>query len=164
MSEQEWFEQLYRSGYRRLVLSAYAVLGDLGEAEEVAQEAFAVGYRKRSTLAAADSPEAWLRTVAVNAARRRAKRRAMLDRIMFREPALGLVAAAGEYADLHDAIRGLPVDQRSVVVLHYLADLPVAEIAELLGIAPGTVKSRLSRARQCLAERLDIRTAEVDRA
>jgi RNA polymerase sigma-70 factor (ECF subfamily) len=64
-----------------------------------------------------------------------------------------------EKLDLHDAIRTLGPEYRAVVVLHYLADLPVDEVAAVLGAPVGTVKSRLSRARAALAERLRM---EVD--
>ena len=50
-----------------------------------------------------------------------------------------------------EALRRLPEAQREVVALHYLADLPVVEIADLLGVAEGTVKSRLMRGREALA-------------
>jgi RNA polymerase sigma-70 factor (sigma-E family) len=146
----EWFTALYRSCYRRLVLTAYALTNDLGEAEEIAQEAFVIAYGRHRRVAAADNPEAWIRTVAVNLAKRRARRRAMLDRILHREPSAE-AEPAGQHLDLHRAIRSLGADQRAVVVLHYLADLPVEEVASLLGIPLGTVKSRLSRARTALA-------------
>ena len=56
--------------------------------------------------------------------------------------------------DVIDALRGLPEGQRQVVALHYFGDLSVDEIAHTLGVAPGTVKSRLSRGREHLAKRL----------
>jgi RNA polymerase sigma factor (sigma-70 family) len=65
----------------------------------------------------------------------------------------------GEHLDLHEAIRSLPPEYRSVVVLHYLVDLPVDEVAAVLAVPLGTVKSRLSRARAALATRL---RTEVD--
>lgn len=152
---EDWFAALYRSSYRRLVLTVYALTNDLGEAEEIAQEAFALAYGRRARVAAADSPEAWIRTVAVNLARRRHRRRAMLDRILRREPTPPQDRApAGEHLDLHHAIRALGEEHRAVVVLHYLADLPVDEVASLLDIPSGTVKSRLSRARAALAAAL----------
>ena len=49
------------------------------------------------------------------------------------------------------ALRQLPDSQREVLALHYLADLPVLEVAELLGVPEGTVKSRLMRGREALA-------------
>ena len=53
---------------------------------------------------------------------------------------------------------------RAVIVLHYLADLPVDEVASLLGVPPGTVKSRLSRARGALAAHLEGYRSEVTNA
>ncbi len=166
MTDQEWFATLYQSCYRQLVLTAYAMTNDLGDAEEITQEAFALAYGRRARLADADSPEAWIRTVTVNLAKRRWRRKAMLDRILRRQRVEPEVEPpAGEHVDLHHAIRALGREQRAVVVLHYLADLPVDEVASILDIPAGTVKSRLSRARTALAAALGTPTAaEVDHA
>lgn len=164
MASGEWFAQLYQESYRSLVLTAYALLKDIGEAEEITQEAFAVAYGRRARVARADSPEAWVRTVVVNLARRRWRRRVMLDRILRREQdeAPDPPEIFGEHLDLHAAIRALGHEYRAAVVLHYLADLPVNEVASILDVPVGTVKSRLSRARAALATRL--RTEEMDHA
>jgi RNA polymerase sigma-70 factor (ECF subfamily) len=158
---ETWFAELYRGCYRRLVLTAYAMTGDLGAAEEITQEAFTVAYGRRAKVAHLDLPEAWLRTVVTNLARRRFRRRAMLDRILHRQSAEPEPQSlpVGEHVDLHVAIRRLDEDLRSVVVLYYLADLPVDEVSAILDVPVGTVKSRLSRARTTLAERL---RTEVD--
>lgn len=163
MADQEWFAELYQGCYRRLVLTAYALTHDLGAAEELTQEAFALAYARSARVAKADSPEAWLRTVVASAspARGRWRRRTMLDRILRREQPAEVVEPPGEHLDLHAAIQGLGPEFRSVVVLHYLADLPVDDVASLLDIPVGTVKSRLSRARAMLAQRL---RTEVDHA
>lgn len=166
MTTGDWFADFYQGSYRSLVLTAYALTGDLGEAEEITQEAFAVAFGRRGRVERADSPEAWVRTVVVNMARRRGRRRAMLDRLLRHgaadpdpDPA---PRPADEHLDLHDAIRALDHDHRAAVVLHYLADLPVDSVASILDIPVGTVKSRLSRARAALARQL--RTEEADRA
>jgi len=158
---ENWFAELYQGCYRRLVLTAYGMTGDLGAAEEITQEAFTLAYGRRGRVSRADSPEAWLRTVVVNLARRRFRRTAMLDRLLRRQSAEPVPdhLPPGEHLDLHVAIRRLDEDLRSVVVLHYLADLPVDEVAAVLEIPVGTVKSRLSRARNTLAARLH---TEVD--
>ena len=161
MTEQTWFAELYEGCYRRLVLTAYAMTNDLGAAEEVTQEAFAIAYGRQAKVAGADNPEAWLRTVVVNLIRRRWRRRAMLDRILHRQHPEPVDPHPGEHLDLHAAIQGLGPEFRSVVVLHYLADLPVDEVASILDIPLGTVKSRLYRARATLAQRLH---TEVDHA
>ncbi|MEV4315272.1 SigE family RNA polymerase sigma factor [Actinocrispum sp. NPDC049592] len=155
----EWFARLYQTAYRRVVVSAYAFNGNLSDAEEIAQEAFAIAYSRRRRVQAADNPEGWLHTVAINLARRRWRRRTTLDRLLRKEIPPQPVPPpdwVGEHQELHAAIRGLSDDHRAVVVLFYLADLPVDEVAAVLGIAPGTVKSRLSRARAALAERLGV--------
>lgn len=161
MGEQTWFAELYERSYARLALTAYAMTNDFGVAEEITQEAFALAYGRAQRVSQADSPEAWLRTVVVNLARRRLRRRAMLDRILLRQQAEPSPPPdpPGAHLELHEAIRALGQDHRSVVVLHYLADLPVEEVAAVLGVPVGTVKSRLSRARAALADRL---RTEVD--
>lgn len=163
MANGEWFAQLYQESYRSLVLTAYALLRDMGEAEDVTQEAFAVAYGRRARVSRTDSPEAWLRTVVVNLARRRWRRRAMLDRIMLREYSEDPPTEVfGEHLDLHAAIRALGHEYQATVVLHYLADLPVDDVASILDVPVGTVKSRLARARAALAAQL--RTEEVQDA
>ncbi|MEQ4301083.1 sigma-70 family RNA polymerase sigma factor [Plantactinospora sp. B6F1] len=149
--------ELYHACYRRLVAQVYAFTTDLIEAQDVVQEAFARAIARPQGLADIDNPEAWLRTVAVNVVRRRWRRRQLLDTILLRDrPVTRLVEAAPgpERTDLRDALAGLPVSYREVIVLHYFADLPVEEVGTVLGVPTGTVKSRLSRGRSALAARL----------
>ncbi|WP_422771832.1 RNA polymerase sigma factor [Plantactinospora sp. WMMC1484] len=149
--------ELYHACYRRLVAQVYAFTTDLAEAQDVVQEAFARAIARPRGLTDVDNPEAWLRTVAVNVVRRRWRRRQLLDRILLRDrPVARLVESAPgpERTDLRQALADLPVSYREVIVLHYFADLPVDEVATLLGVATGTVKSRLYRGRAALAERL----------
>ncbi|MEV4758082.1 RNA polymerase sigma factor [Micromonospora sp. NPDC049559] len=146
--------ELYHASYRRLVAQVYAFTTDLNEAQDVVQEAFTRALARPRGLADVDNPEAWLRTVAVNVVRRRWRRRRLLDLILLRDrPVAHLVqpAPGPERADLRSAMAVLPTAYREVIVLHYFADLPVEEIAGLLGVPAGTVKSRLSRGRSALA-------------
>jgi RNA polymerase sigma-70 factor (ECF subfamily) len=149
--------ELYHACYRRLVAQVYAFTTDLTEAQDVVQEAFARALARPRGLADVDNPEAWLRTVAVNVVRRRWRRRKLLDTILLRDrPVARFVeqAPGPERADLRDALAAIPSTYREVVVLHYYADLPVDEIATVLQMPVGTVKSRLSRARAALAAHL----------
>ena len=158
---------VYHASFRRLVTQVYAFTTDLTEAQDVVQEAFARALARPQGLSDVDTPEAWLRTVAINIVRRRWRRRQLLDTILRRDrPVRQLVAAAPgpERADLRDALAALPRVYREVIVLHYLADLPVDEVAELLEVPTGTVKSRLSRGRTALAQRLAGYAPEVSRA
>ncbi|GAA1734987.1 RNA polymerase sigma factor [Luedemannella helvata] len=155
---------LYRGSYRRLVLQLFAFTTDLTEAQDVVQEAFARALARPKGLDDVENPEAWLRTVAINVVRRRYRRRRLLDTILLRDrPVQAMVAEAPQpdRADLRAALAQLPRPYREVVVLHYLADLPVESVAQLLDIPVGTVKSRLSRARGALATQLDGYRAET---
>lgn len=147
--------ELYEAAYRRLVVQLYAVTGDLAEAQDCVQEAFVRALAGHGPDVR--NPEAWLRTVAVNHARRRWRRRRMHDRLLRAAAPQAPAAAADlgtEHAALIAALRALPRAQREVVALHHLADLPVAEVAEITRTPVGTVKARLSRGRTRLAELL----------
>lgn len=150
----------YPLAYRRLV-GTLRVMGVPGaDATEVAQEAFVRLIPRWDTIRAYESPDGWLRTVAwrIWLNRRRSDRRTFaLDDLP--EPVATEGLGAAERLSLRAALADLPDGHREVVVLHYLHDLPVARIATELGVAEGTVKSRLSRARSALAAAL---TLEVD--
>ena len=140
---------VFEVSYRRLVGQLYGVCGDLTEAEEVVAEAFARAVQHQRVFARLDNPEAWLRTVAVNVSRtrrRRARMAAERERAERRHPVLD-----DERLELMAALRRLSLPQREVIALHYLADLPVNQVAECLGVPTGTVKTRLARGRAALA-------------
>jgi RNA polymerase sigma-70 factor (ECF subfamily) len=93
-----------------------------------------------------------VRTVAINIQRSRWRKLRNFSRIRNRLAASPIdLPALEDRLDVIEAMRTLPEGQREVVALHYLADLGVAEVAGTLGIAEGTVKSRLSRGRDALA-------------
>jgi RNA polymerase sigma-70 factor (ECF subfamily) len=148
----------FDASYRRLVGQLYGVCGSLAEAEEVVAEAFARAVASRRAFERVDQPEAWLRTVAVNVARSRHRRRLMGDRLQRRNAEAdgqGTLDLSDDRLTLVTALRSLPQQQREALALHYLADLPVAEVAETLGVPIGTVKARLSRGRVALAAALE---------
>jgi len=144
--------EVYAGSYRRLVVRLYAITTDLAEAEEVVQEAFVRVLASPRRLRDVDSPEAWLFRTAVNLARTRARRRLVLDRVLRRvgEPPV-VPDTSDDHVALIAALRGLPAGQRYALALHYLLDLPIEEVAEVLGVSVGTVKSRLHRGRAALA-------------
>lgn len=149
-------QRCFDESYARLVRQLYGVCGDRAEAEDVVAEAFVRAVSKRRTFERLDSPEAWLRTVAVNIARSRHRRKVLGEKLMFRshdEEAAprDAVDDRGDRLDVVAALRRLPQEQREALALHYLADLPVAEVAETVGAPVGTVKARLSRGRTALA-------------
>jgi RNA polymerase sigma-70 factor (sigma-E family) len=164
VSQEAVIHDLYAGSYRRLVLQLYPLTGDLGEAQDVVQEAFVRLIASPRRAATLDNPEAWLRTVAVNLVRSRWRRGKVLQRLLHRietGPA-EVPGATPDHVALMAALWTLPAGQREAIALHHLADLPVAEVAEILQVSEGTVKSRLSRGRAALAGLLDESTAEPD--
>ena len=155
--DPRWFETLYQGSYLRLTLIVLAhSRGNVADAEEIVQEAFAKAYAKRETLQRTTNPEAWVCTVALNIARRRWRRANMADRLLRRDRPTSPLDTEVEAAnvDLYLAIRALPDAQREAVFLHHLAGLTIDEIADRTGTPAGTVKSRLARGRAALADQL----------
>ena len=163
MADDGYVREVYEASYRRLVAQAYAVAGDRVEAVDAVQEAFARAVAAGDRFRRVDNPEAWLRTVALNVLRRR-WRRASLFRAL--TPRLATPADVPGISEDHVAVvqglRSLPFQQRETLALFYLGDLSVQEIAATLGVADGTVKSRLTRGRTALAALLDT-TLEAER-
>ncbi|WP_222853696.1 RNA polymerase sigma factor [Fodinicola acaciae] len=149
--------ELYKGCYRRLVRSAYALTGDLEEAQDVVQEIFAKAVAAPRKVLAADDPEAWLRTSALNLARTRHRRRAWLDRFLRRSRPDPAGAPNVDRVALLAAMKQLSPVLREAVGLFYLADLSIDEISAALGAPVGTVKARLSRGRTALADILSVK-------
>ena len=144
------FDDFYATNYGRLVVQLYAVTGNLPDAEDAVQEAFARASVHWGRVRAYELPEAWVRRVALNVAftgLRRARR--VMEVLTRAAPPL-----PGATLELVEALGRLALPFRQVLVLHYLADLPVERVAGELGIAVGTAKSRLARARDALARQL----------
>jgi RNA polymerase sigma-70 factor (ECF subfamily) len=147
-------EQIFYVSYRRLVVQLYGLVGDRAEAEDVVQEAFVRAVAAGRRFTTTTNPEAWLRTTAVNLHRSRWRKLRNFALVKERVAAPQDVTGLDARLDVIEALRSLPVEQREVVALHHLADLPVADIADELGLPVGTVKSRLSRGREALAQAL----------
>jgi RNA polymerase sigma-70 factor (ECF subfamily) len=131
------FADFYTASYQRLLGQLFAVTGDLAEAENLLQEAYARAFARWAQVHAYDRPEAWVRRVALNLAAMAARR--------LRRRAVALWR----------------LGQRQVIVLHHLVGLPVEEVARELRVPTGTVKSRLTRGRRALAQVLATDRPEV---
>lgn len=146
------FDQFFRDHHQRLIACGLAVSGDRERACEAAQEALSRAYRDWGHVHALANPAAWVRRVLVNVliddGRKRRRERDFIERS---RPVDSTPATDPTRTVLLRAIRALPERQRIAVVLHYLDDLPVAEVADIMSVAEGTVKATLFTARATLA-------------
>ena len=157
-------EEIYRGCAQRMVIAAYGLTSNLSDAQDAVQEAFVRAVASPRRVLAADNPEAWLRTIALNVARSRYRRRQQLDILLRRKPPMpsALPGMSPNRVALLKALRELPAKQRAAIALHHLADIEVAEVAGILGAPVGTVKSWLSRGRATLAGLLGDDRGETD--
>jgi RNA polymerase sigma-70 factor, ECF subfamily len=158
------FDAFYAASAQRITSQVYAMIGNRDEAQECVQEAFARAWSHRRKLHDVQHPEAWVRTTAYRLAvsrwRRTVRSRRQPDRAL---QGTGVAAGPSEtYVAVVDALRRIPTVQRQAIVLHHLADLPVAEVAAELGVPESTVKTRLRRGRAALAPLLAEQADLVD--
>ena len=155
-------DQLYQASYRRLFVQMYAICGDVAEAEDAVQDAFVAALRKQRELGRVAIAEAWVRTAALNRQRNTWRHASVVSLYQPKVPGpQSPVEPSPEHVAIVTALARVGRHEREVVVLHYLADLGVADVARELGIPEGTVKSRLSRARATLSHLLDDREEET---
>ena len=161
------FDAFYADTGRRVLLHVYAVCGDLGDAQDITQEAYARAWQRWSTVSAYDNPEHWVRKVAwrLAANRWRGLRRWLAAQTRLGRPDGSTAGPSPERVALVAALQKLPEAQRRTVVMHYLLDMGVQEIAASTDTPAGTVKARLSRGRAALAPLLrENETLEVSDA
>ncbi|MEE4540714.1 SigE family RNA polymerase sigma factor [Streptomyces sp. V4-01] len=145
------FDQFYAATAKRMVAVVYAVTGDLGEAEDAVQEAYARAWQRWARLTEEGDPTPWVRTVALRLAVSTWRKARNRMRAHFRHgPPQDAPALAPDRVALVAALRALGDDQRTAVVMHHLLDLPVEEIARETGVSSAAVRTRLSRGRKAL--------------
>ena len=163
MRSADDFDAFYAGTGRRVLLHVYAVCGDLGDAQDITQEAFARAWQRWPTVSTYDHPEHWVRKVAwrLAANRWRGVRRWLAAQSRLGPPDAVTAGPSPERVALLAALQQLPEAQRQTVIMHYLLDMGVPEIAASTGTPAGTVKARLSRARTALAPLLSDDILEV---
>lgn len=148
----EGFDEFYGATQARVVRAVALVTGSREEAQDCVQEAYVRAASRWTQVRKADSPEAWVRRVALNLAldghRHRGVRQRWLRRVRSVDPAPG---PQEHVLDVVRALRSLPRAQQEVVVLHHLMDLTVADVARELQRSENTVKTQLVRARAALS-------------
>jgi RNA polymerase sigma factor (sigma-70 family) len=159
--EYAWF---FRAEFPAVVRTVYLIVRDRGRAEEIAQDAFMRLHVHWRTVSRYERPDAWVRRVAIRLATRSARReqiRPSLERV-----ATGPSVAEGSGVDLDllAAVAELPMRQRVAIVLFYLEDRPLPEVAHVLDCSDGAAKILLHRARLALAARLGEEASDVDRS
>jgi RNA polymerase sigma-70 factor (ECF subfamily) len=164
------FDYLIRPRLDRLYRMAYAITGNETDARDAVQDASVSAWRALPSLRDHRRFDSWLSQILVNACRAvlRGRRRVEVREI----PAVDIAGdsprygraepiahdttdRAGEAEAIRRAFRRLDPTSRSLLVLHYVEERPLAEIARVLGSPVGTVKWRLSRARQALNRALE---------
>ena len=133
------FDDLYRDEYGPMVRLARGLVDTQEIAEEIVQDAFARVYERWNRL---DNPGGYLRTAVVNGARSELRKREVRRRIGIR-PFIPPQPEDRDY--LLDALDQLPPRQKTILVLKFYADMTEKEIAQAMGVRPGTVKSATSR-------------------
>ena len=157
-SDARAFEALYRLHVDRVYGLCLRMTGNVSEAEDCAQEAFIQAWNKLDKFRGDSAFSTWLHRIAVNAVLgRMRKSKREHDRIMAvaeQAPAPVATNDTGELRDLSEAVDRLPEGARHVFVLHAVYGYSHDEAAGMLGIATGTSKAQLHRARRLLSQQL----------
>ena len=145
------FEELYATHFHGLTLQINAYVGNLAEAQDLVQEAFTRAVARWDRIAAYDDPSAWVRRVAWNLATSRWRRQRTATAFLLRQRQQHVAGPTPDRVALTAALATLPPTLRKAFVLHYIAQLTIAEIAQDEDVAEGTVKSWLHRGRALVA-------------
>ncbi len=150
------FDELFRAHYERLVRALTLVAGDRERAADAVQDAFVKAHLRWRRIARYDDPVGWVRRVAINRLRddhrRDRRKRRAVERLAVHPPEMAEIPPPDQ---LDELLASLPKQQRAAIALFYVDGASIAEIAETLGVAEGTVKSNLHDARRRLRSVLD---------
>lgn len=169
--DQAALEELYRRHRPGMLALCFRVLGDWHAAEEALQDTMVTVWQRAAGFEGRSTGRAWLYAIARNHALNRRRQRRLPTSGTAELAAMPaddkgpeeLAVAAAQRAELATALDELPSAQREILTLTFIAGLSHAETAGVLGVAVGTVKSRLHRAKRALAARLTSPDKEVMR-
>ena len=153
------FEALYRLHVDRVYGLCLRMTGNVSEAEDCTQEAFILAWNKLDKFRGDSAFATWLHRIAVNAVlgrvRKRKREHDRIQAVADTQPAQVTTGDTGEMRDLAAAVDRLPEGARHVFVLHAVYGYSHDEAAEMLGIATGTSKAQMHRARRLLVQQLE---------
>ncbi|WUJ68997.1 hypothetical protein OG809_28280 [Kribbella soli] len=143
---------LYRQSWPRLIGVLVSIGGSRVDAELVAQDAYARLLGRWDSIRRFEDPEAWVRGLAVRTMVGRLRRREVVLRLVARFTSRPMREPAGDVAA---ALARITPEQRAIVVLHDVMELPVEQIAQDLELPVGAVNARLARARRAFGQVLE---------
>ena len=150
------FEDLYRFEYPALVAVATALTGDLRDGEDAVQDTMVKAFVHWKRVSCLERPGAWCHRVLVNTCRSRWRRRRNEWRAVQRlsRRASTVAEPSAEVMVFWSLVRTLPSRPRMAVTLHFAGERTMPEIASILGVPEGTVRSDIARARVIITEAL----------
>ncbi len=158
-SDARAFEALYRLHVDKVYGLCLRMTGNVSEAEDCAQEAFIQAWNKLDKFRGDSAFSTWLHRIAVNSVlgriRKSKREQDRIEAVAQTAPAPLSTPDTGELRDLFEAINRLPEGARHVFVLHAVYGYSHEEAGSMLGIAAGTSKAQLHRARRLLAQQLE---------
>ena len=158
--DREAYADLVRVRGDRLFGIAQRILRDVDRTEDAVQDALVIAWRDLPGLRDPDRFDAWLRRLLVRSCISEARRERRLTARLQVLP-IELASASNDYVSVVDrdelerGFRRLPPEQRAILVLRHFVGLDTAEIAETIGIPPGTVRSRLHHAHRAMRAALE---------
>ncbi len=158
------FESFFAAHHDRVRRTVTLAIGDPERAADVTQEAFAVAYRRWRRVREMERPAAYVTVVATNRARRDLRRDGRRPDPPPGAPAPDPAGTVALDLSLHDAIAALAPRQRAAIVLRYLGDLTIADVAAAMGCSEGTAKATIHQALARLRVRLDDESGDHDPA
>jgi RNA polymerase sigma-70 factor, ECF subfamily len=159
-SDSSAFESLYRLHVDRVYALCLRMTGNTAEAEDCTQEAFIQAWSKLDRFRGDSSFGTWMHRVAVNTVlgrmRKSNRERDRMHAVSDAAPPVESIGDSGGLRDLEHAMNELPSGARHVFVLHAVYGYSHEETSDMLGIASGTSKAQLHRARRLLAQQLNV--------
>lgn len=154
--EREWFAREIHDARISLYRLALSITGNPHEAEEAVAEAVYKAYAKLHTLRQREKFRSWILKITANEAKGLMRKRGKTISLEMAEMEKTTPGPEAHHS-LWQIVQMLPQDQREAVILFYYEDLPIKEITRIVGAAPGTVRVRLSRAREQLRKLLEVK-------